>query len=67
MFRVLYVLLAFLVIRAEVTAQTLTASQAKSHEGEKSTVCGRVASERTATSSRGEPTSAEASGTLQFL
>ena len=37
-------------------AQTLTSAQAKAHEGEKATVCGVVASERTATSSRGEPT-----------
>jgi|HubBroStandDraft_1064217.scaffolds.fasta_scaffold144859_2 hypothetical protein len=37
-------------------AQSLTASQAKAHEGENATVCGKVASERTATSSRGEPT-----------
>lgn len=37
-------------------AQTLTAIQAKAHEGEKATVCGKVASERTTTSSRGEPT-----------
>jgi hypothetical protein len=37
-------------------AQTLTAAQAKLHEGETSTVCGTVASERTATSSRGVPT-----------
>jgi hypothetical protein len=37
-------------------AQTLTAAQAKAHEGENATVCGKVASERTATSSRGEPT-----------
>ena len=37
-------------------AQTLTASQAKAHEGENATVCGKVASEKTAVSSRGEPT-----------
>ena len=37
-------------------AQTLTAAQAKAHEGENATVCGVVASEHTATSSRGEPT-----------
>jgi hypothetical protein len=37
-------------------AQSLTAAQAKAHEGETATVCGVVASERTATSSRGEPT-----------
>lgn len=37
-------------------AQTLTAPQAKAHEGESATVCGTVASEHTATTSRGEPT-----------
>jgi hypothetical protein len=37
-------------------AQTLTASQAKAHQGENATVCGKVASEKTAVSSRGEPT-----------
>ncbi len=37
-------------------AQTLTAAQAKAHEGENATVCGTVASEHTATRSRGEPT-----------
>jgi hypothetical protein len=37
-------------------AQSLTTAQAKAHEGESATVCGVVASERTAASSRGEPT-----------
>lgn len=37
-------------------AQTFTAAQAKAHVGENATVCGIVASEHTATSSRGEPT-----------
>ena len=37
-------------------AQTLTTAQAKAHLGESATVCGKVAGERTATSSRGEPT-----------
>jgi hypothetical protein len=37
-------------------AQTLTATQAKAHVGESATVCGKVAGEKTATSSRGEPT-----------
>ena len=37
-------------------AQNLTTAEAKAHEGESGTVCGKVASERTATSSRGEPT-----------
>jgi len=37
-------------------AQTIAAADAKNHIGEKATVCGKVADERTATSSRGEPT-----------
>lgn len=37
-------------------AQTLTTTQAKAHKGENGTVCGKVASEKTAASSRGEPT-----------
>jgi hypothetical protein len=37
-------------------AQTITAAGAKNHVGEKTTVCGKVASERTVSSSRGEPT-----------
>src|SRR5580765_3879357 len=37
-------------------AQTLTPAQAKAHVGENATVCGIVASEHTAASSRGEPT-----------
>jgi hypothetical protein len=37
-------------------SQTLTTAQAKAHEGESATVCGVIAGERTATSSRGEPT-----------
>ena len=37
-------------------AQTISAADAKNHVGEKATVCGKVASERTATNSRGEPT-----------
>jgi len=37
-------------------AQTLTTALAKAHVGESATVCGRVAGERTANSSRGEPT-----------
>ncbi len=46
--------LAFAV--APANAQTIPAADAKSHVGEKATVCGTVVSERTATSSRGEPT-----------
>jgi hypothetical protein len=37
-------------------AQTLTASQAKDHEGQKATVCGTVASEHTSTRAYGQPT-----------
>jgi DNA/RNA endonuclease YhcR with UshA esterase domain len=37
-------------------AQTISAADAKNHIGEQATVCGRVASEKTAVSSRGEPT-----------
>jgi DNA/RNA endonuclease YhcR with UshA esterase domain len=39
-----------------VMAQTISAADAKNHIGEQATVCGRVASEKTAVSSRGEPT-----------
>lgn len=39
-----------------ISAQTISAADAKNHVGEKVTVCGKVASERTATTSRGEPT-----------
>src|SRR5215472_2011651 len=38
------------------TDQTLTASQAKDHVGEKATVCGVVASARHAAQSKGSPT-----------
>jgi len=38
------------------SAQHLSASQAKGHEGETATVCGVVAGTHTATSSRGTPT-----------
>jgi hypothetical protein len=39
-----------------VMAQTISATDAKNHIGEQTTVCGVVASEKTAASSRGEPT-----------
>jgi DNA/RNA endonuclease YhcR with UshA esterase domain len=39
-----------------VMAQTISAADAKNHIGEQATVCGVVASEKTAVSSRGEPT-----------
>ncbi len=38
------------------TAQSIKAADAKTHIGENATVCGIVASEHTATNSRGEPT-----------
>jgi hypothetical protein len=47
---------ALLLLASVAQAQTLTAAQAKAHVGENATVCGTVASEHTATSSRGEPT-----------
>lgn len=50
------VVVALLLMGSVGHAQSLTTAQAKSHEGESATVCGTVASERTATSSRGEPT-----------
>jgi hypothetical protein len=50
----LFVLLAFSLTLA--VAQTISAAQAKAHEGEKATLCGKVVSERIATGSRGEPT-----------
>ena len=37
-------------------AQTITAADAKNHIGDQATVCGTVVGEKTATSSRGEPT-----------
>jgi hypothetical protein len=41
---------------APVSAQSITAAEAAKHIGEIATVCGRVASETTATSSKGQPT-----------
>lgn len=38
------------------SAQTFASSEAKNHIGERTTVCGKVASKRTASSSRGNPT-----------
>jgi hypothetical protein len=43
-------------ICATTAAQTIPPSEAAKHEGEQGTVCGRIASEHTATSSRGTPT-----------
>jgi DNA/RNA endonuclease YhcR with UshA esterase domain len=39
-----------------VSAQSISAADAKNHVGEKATVCGKVADERTVTSSIEEPT-----------
>ena len=52
----LLLLSVFAVAVTPTSAQTISAADAKNHIGEKATVCGSVASERTATSSRGEPT-----------
>ena len=53
-------LLAFAVLAGTVptlaVAQTLTTDEAAQHVGEKKTVCGEIAGEHTATSSRGTPT-----------
>ena len=54
--KIITVVVALLLMGSVGHAQSLTAAQAKSHQGENATVCGIVASERTATSSRGEPT-----------
>jgi hypothetical protein len=54
--KALEVAAALILLTLTAQAQTLTAAQAKAHEGENATVCGKVASERTATNSRGEPT-----------
>jgi hypothetical protein len=50
----LFVLLAFALTPA--VAETISAADTKNHVGENTTVCGKVASERTGTSSRGDPT-----------
>ena len=54
--KTLAVLATLLLFAAVGLSETLTASQAKAHEGENATVCGSVASEHTAMRSRGEPT-----------
>ncbi len=41
---------------ATTVAQTIPASQAAGHLGERTTVCGQIAGERTATRGRGKPT-----------
>jgi hypothetical protein len=49
-------LLAFLLAPVLTSAQTIPASEAAKHVGEQATVCGRIAGEHTATSSKGTPT-----------
>lgn len=53
--RILFLLL-FAIALIPAKAQSISAVDAKVHIGENATVCGKVAGERTATSSRGEPT-----------
>jgi hypothetical protein len=53
--RILFLLL-FAIALIPAKAQSISAVDAKAHIGENATVCGKVASEHTATSSRGEPT-----------
>jgi hypothetical protein len=53
-FNVLVFLLSIALLPA--LAETITATDAKNHIGEQATVCGKVAGERTAASSRGKPT-----------
>lgn len=52
----LLLLSMFAIALTPISAQTISATDAKNHVGEKATVCGKVVSERTATNSRGEPT-----------
>jgi hypothetical protein len=54
--KTLTAVVAMILLASTAQAQSLSAAQAKAHEGENATVCGKVASEHTATSSRGEPT-----------
>lgn len=48
--------IAFLAFGIPTFAESYTAAEAAKHVGEQATVCGKVVSERTATSSRGAPT-----------
>jgi hypothetical protein len=48
--------LVSLIALSSANAQTISTAEAKNHIGENATVCGKVAGERTPTSSRGEPT-----------
>lgn len=43
-------------LNATTAPQTITAAEASRHVGERTTVCGRIASKHTVTSSRGTPT-----------
>jgi len=43
-------------LNATTAAQTITAAEASQHVGVRTTVCGQIASEHTATNSRGTPT-----------
>ena len=53
----LSVIFVYLVIAlAPALAETISTAAAKTHVGEQATVCGKVANERTVTSSHGEPT-----------
>ncbi len=45
-----------IVVSVPGRAQSISAAEAKNHIGKTATVCGLVTGERTATSSRGEPT-----------
>jgi hypothetical protein len=54
--KTLGVIAALVLFSSVGQCETITASQAKAHEGESATVCGTVASEHTAMRSRGEPT-----------
>jgi hypothetical protein len=47
---------AALLVTSTGETQTFTAAQARMHDGETATVCGVVASERTAVESKGKPT-----------
>lgn len=50
------ILLALAGVVTSTTAQTISSADAKYRVGEQATVCGKIASERTATTSKGEPT-----------
>lgn len=52
----LLLLSVFAIALTPIDAQTISATDAKNHVGEKATVCGKIVSERSATNSRGEPT-----------